>query len=89
MMTFTTTNNDWAQSFYDTPATQRSWREMSAGGPSGTWWFVENMRHSNSSNYWGKQMAYGWEDNANRMLMRNVSANSFSPWVEFITSQNI
>jgi hypothetical protein len=63
-------------------------REMSAGGPSGTWWFVDNYRHSNSSNFWGTQFAYGWEDNANRLLQRNITGGSFSGWVEYWSTAN-
>ena len=49
---------------------------------------MENLRHSNGTNYWGKQYAHGWEDNANRLAMRNVSAGTWSGWVEFVTSNN-
>jgi hypothetical protein len=47
------------------------------------------MRHSNGTNSWGTQYAHGWEDNANRMWKRNISAGVFGGWVEFITSNNI
>jgi hypothetical protein len=46
------------------------------------------MRHSNASNYWGTQIAWGWEDNANKLAQRNVGANSFSSWVYYINSGN-
>ena len=56
--------------------------------PGGTWWFYQNMRHTNGSNYWGTQVAWGWEDNANRLFQRNVTSGTFSAWVEYLnTSQ--
>jgi hypothetical protein len=61
---------------------------MSAGGPQGAWWFVENMRHSNGSNYWGRQNAWGWEDNANELWSRNVQGGTWGSWVRFIHSGN-
>jgi hypothetical protein len=59
-----------------------------ANSPGGTWWFYENMRHSNASNYWGTQIAWGWEDNANRLATRNVTGNSFGGWVYYLNSSN-
>ena len=56
--------------------------------PGGTWWFYENMRHSNSSNYWGTQIAWGWEDNANKLATRNVSGGTFGSWVYYLNSNN-
>jgi hypothetical protein len=58
------------------------------GGPGGTWWFVENMRHSNDSNLWGVQIAWGWEDNANRLKTRNVQGGSFGGWVTYWNDNN-
>jgi hypothetical protein len=54
------------------------------------WWFHTNMRHSNGSNYWGRQDAYGWEDtnNVNEHYTRNVSGGVFGPWVRYIHSNN-
>jgi hypothetical protein len=54
--------------------------------PGGTWWIYQNMRHSNASNYWGTQVAWGWEDNANRLAQRNVSSGSFSAWFEYLNT---
>ena len=82
------TTSNWNTHFTETAASNTSWTEASSGGPAGTWWFIEHMRHSNASNQWGKQYAHGWEDNANRLAMRNVSGGSWSGWVEFITSAN-
>lgn len=56
--------------------------------PGGTWWFYDHYRHSNSSNYWGTQVAWGWEDNGNRLAQRNVSAGSWSGWVYYLNSGN-
>ena len=50
---------------------------------TGGWHFYDHYRHSNGSNYWGTQVAWGWEDNANNMYQRNISANSFSGWVKY------
>jgi hypothetical protein len=56
--------------------------------PGGGWWFIDNYRHSNSSNYWGTQIAWGWEDNANRLAQRNVTGGSWSGWVYYLNSGN-
>jgi hypothetical protein len=55
---------------------------------TGGWHFYDHYRHSNGSNYWGTQVAWGWEDNANNMYQRNISANSFSGWVRYLNSGN-
>jgi hypothetical protein len=57
-------------------------------GPGGSWWFYEDMRHSNASNYWGTQIAWGWEDNANKLATRNVTGGTFGAWVYYINSSN-
>jgi hypothetical protein len=57
-------------------------------GPGGSWWFQDNYRHTNSSNYWGTQIAWGWEDNANKLAQRNISSNVFSGWVYYLNSGN-
>ena len=56
--------------------------------PGNSWWFVDNYRHSNGSNYWGTQVAWGWEDNANRLATRNVTGGSFGSWVYYLNSSN-
>jgi hypothetical protein len=56
--------------------------------PGGTWWFVDNYRHSNSSSYWGTQIAWGWEDNANKLAQRNVSGGNWGGWVYYLNSGN-
>jgi hypothetical protein len=75
--------------FQNTPAGTTRIQGDDAGGANGagaTWWFYQNMRHSNGSNFWGTQVAWGWEDNANRLRTRNVSANSFGGWVEYLNT---
>jgi hypothetical protein len=82
-------NANWNTGFQNTPAYSYNYHGDLNGGtnaPAGGWWFYESMRHSNASNYWGTQIAWGWEDNANRMLQRNVSGNSFSAWVEYLST---
>jgi hypothetical protein len=54
--------------------------------PGATWWFYDNYRHSNGSNYWGTQVAWGWEDNAYRLCQRNVTAGTWSGWVEYLST---
>lgn len=56
--------------------------------PGGTWWFYNHYRHSNSSNYWGTQVAWGWEDNANSLAQRNVTGGNWSGWVRYLNSSN-
>jgi hypothetical protein len=56
--------------------------------PGGTWWFQQNMRHTNGSSYWGTQIAWGWEDNANRLAQRNVSGGNWTGWVYYLNSGN-
>jgi hypothetical protein len=80
-------NANWATGFQNTPPYTKAYHgDISTGGPAGTWWFYESMRHSNASNYWGTQIAWGWEDNSNRLMQRNVSGNSFSAWVEYLST---
>jgi hypothetical protein len=76
--------------FQNTPAGTFRYNGDFNGGTNslGGWWIYENKRHDNASNYWGTQVAWGWEDNANRLATRNVSANSFGAWVHYINSSN-
>jgi hypothetical protein len=83
------TNANWNTGFQNTPVSSYAFHGDLNGGTNaaGTgWWFYESMRHGNSSNFWGTQIAWGWEDNGNRLLQRNVSANSFSAWVEYLST---
>jgi hypothetical protein len=68
--------------FKNTPAHGTSFSECNgvADAPNTGWWLIYSIRHSNSSNYWGTQIAYGWEDNANAIYQRNVGAGSWSAW---------
>ena len=82
-------NTNWNTSFSNTPVSTMAWGgDVSAGGPTGTWWFQVNMRHSNASNDWGTQLAYGWEDNANQIYQRNVTGGNWSAWVRYLNSGN-
>jgi hypothetical protein len=80
---------DWADGFRNTPTSGRTFHgDLSSGGPQGSWWFYDSMRHSNGAGYWGTQIAYGWEDNANELWQRNISNNNFSGWVRYLNSNN-
>jgi hypothetical protein len=81
-------NGAWAAMFSGTNAGRKRWQEISSGGPQNTWWFVNNMRHSNGANVWGVQQCFGWEDNANEFFTRNISAGTFGPWVRFLNGNN-
>jgi len=82
-------NTNWNTGFQNTPAQSYNFHgDVSSGGPAGTWWFYESMRHSNASNYWGTQIAWGWEDNANRLQQRNVTNGSFGGWVEYLNTSD-
>jgi hypothetical protein len=61
-----------------------------AGGPGGgtNWWFQQNFRHANGTGYWGVQIAWGWEDNAHRLLTRNWQNGTASSWIEYINTNN-
>jgi hypothetical protein len=84
-------SGNWNADFQNTPAGSYRYYGDNAGdanGPGGTWWFSESFRHSNGSNYWGTQVAWGWEDNANRLATRNITGNSFGGWVYYLNSSN-
>jgi hypothetical protein len=86
-------NNNWNTDFQQAPAGSTILRGDTSsgsqtGGPGGSWWFQQNMRHTNSSNYWGVQVAWGWEDNANRLRTRNVTGGSFGGWVNYWNDAN-
>jgi len=82
----------WNSDFQNTPAgTARYNGDVGANtssNPGGTWWIQQNFRHTNSSNYWGTQVAWGWEDNANKLATRNVSGGTFGSWVYYLNSSN-
>jgi hypothetical protein len=82
-------SSNWVNDFNATPVSSMSFGgDLSSGGPQGSWWFQQNMRHSNTSNYWGTQIAWGWEDNANELWQRNVTGGSWSSWVRYINTNN-
>jgi len=80
-------NSNWNTGFSNTPAGTKGFNgDISVGGPSGSWWFYESLRHENATNLWGTQLAWGWEDNANRLQTRNVSNGGFGSWVEYLNT---
>ena len=82
----------WNADFSNTPAGATTYNgdvgANTTNGPGGTWWMQQNYRHTNSSNLWGTQVAWGWEDNANRLATRNITAGSYGAWVEYLNSSN-
>jgi hypothetical protein len=57
--------------------------------PGGVWWFYDHYRHSNGSNLWGTQVAWGWQDNAKRLATRNVSNGVWDTnWTYYINTAN-
>jgi hypothetical protein len=82
----------WNADFQATPAGTTSYNgdvgANTTNGPGGTWWMQGNFRHTNGGNYWGTQVAWGWEDNANKLATRNVSNGSFGAWVYYLNSAN-
>ncbi|WP_275272291.1 beta strand repeat-containing protein [Limnobacter sp. P1] len=84
-------SGNWDTDFQNAPAGSSILRGDLNGGinnPGATWWFQHNYRHNNSSNFWGVQVAWGWEDNANRLRTRNVQAGSYGAWVDYLNSSN-
>ena len=83
---------NWNADFTSTPAGTLSFGgDLGANGsvgPGGSWWMQQNFRHTNGSSYWGTQVAWGWEDNANRLATRNVQNGSFGGWVYYLNSAN-
>jgi phage-related tail fiber protein len=77
--------------FSNTPAGTMRYQGDDANltnSPGNVWWIYEHKRHSNGSNVWGTQVAWGWEDNANRLAQRNVTGNNWSGWVYYLNSGN-
>jgi hypothetical protein len=86
-------NSNWNTDFQAAPAGSTILRGdtstgSSTGGPGNTWWFQQNMRHGNGSNFWGVQVAWGWEDNANRLRTRNVQNGAYAGWIDYWNSAN-
>ena len=86
-------NGSWNADFQATPAgTMNYGGDLGANGtngPGGSWWIQQNFRHTNSSNYWGTQVAWGWEDNANKLATRNITGGNYGSWVYYLNSNNI
>jgi hypothetical protein len=84
------TTGNFNTHFGECPNHQRNWTEADGGSnaPAAGWWFIENMRHSNATNTWGRQYAHGWEGQADRLFTRNVSGGNWGSWYEFITTKN-
>jgi hypothetical protein len=83
--------SNWSTAFSSTPP--GGWVfggefNAGAGAPNTGWWHQVNMRHSNASNMWGMQQAWGWEDNANEFYSRNWSGGVAGPWVRWLNSNN-
>jgi len=75
--------------FQQTTANTYQYRgETSTGGPTGTWWMVENLRHSNGTNYWGPQIFWGWEDNACELYVYNYSGGTNTATARFLNTRN-
>jgi len=85
-------NGSWNADFTATPAGTVSYGgDLGANGtngPGGSWWIQQNFRHTNSSSLWGTQVAWGWEDNANRLATRNITGGTFGAWVYYLNSSN-
>jgi hypothetical protein len=86
-------NGSWNADFQATPAGTMSYGgDLGANGtngPGGSWWIQENFRHTNASNYWGTQVAWGWEDNKDRLATRNVTGGNYGSWVYYLNSGNV
>jgi hypothetical protein len=82
----------WNNDFSSTPAGTANYGgdvgANSVNGPGGSWWIQQNFRHTNASNLWGVQVAWGWEDNPNRLATRSISGGSFGGWVYYLNSSN-
>jgi hypothetical protein len=88
----TGSTGSWNADFQNTPAGSYRYGgdvdANTANNPGGTWWIQQNFRHTNGSNYWGTQVAWGWEDSANSLATRNVTGGSFGSWVYYLNSLN-
>lgn len=84
-------SGNWNTDFQNAPAGSSILRgDVNAGtnNPGGTWWFQHNYRHTNANGLWGTQVAWGWEDNANRLRTRNIQNGTFGAWVDYLNSSN-
>lgn len=86
-------NTNWNTDFAAAPAGSMILRGdtssgSATGGPGGSWWFQQNFRHANGTNVWGTQIAWGWEDNANLLRTRNITAGTYGAWITYLNSNN-
>ncbi len=85
-------NGSWNADFTATPAGTVSYGgdvgANATNNPGGSWWIQQNFRHTNASNIWGTQVAWGWEDNQNKLATRNVSGGNWGAWVYYLNSSN-
>jgi hypothetical protein len=85
-------NGSWNADFTATPAGTLSYGgdvgANTTNNPGGSWWIQQNFRHTNASNIWGTQVAWGWEDNQNKLATRNVSGGNWGAWVYYLNSSN-
>ena len=88
----TGSQGSWNADFQNTPAgTAKYGGDVGANAtnnPGGSWWIQQNFRHTNASNYWGTQVAWGWEDNKDKLATRNVIGGSYGAWVYYLNSSN-
>ena len=77
--------------FSNTNANHSSMKEVYgyADAPNSGWWFIHSIRHSNGSNLWGTQLAYGWENNASVVYQRNVSSGVWGSWINTSMVRNM
>lgn len=82
----------WNTDFANTPAGTATYNgdvaANTTNNPGNTWWIQQNFRHTNNTNTWGTQVAWGWEDNANRLATRNITGGVFGSWVYYLNSSN-
>lgn len=66
----------------NTPAHSTSFSECNniTDAPNTGWWLIYSIRHSNSSSYWGTQIAYGFSSNANQIWQRDIDNGNWSAW---------
>jgi hypothetical protein len=84
-------SGNWNTDFTNTTAgSVRILGDVDGGtnAPATGWWFQDNYRHSNASNAWGTQVAWGWESNANNLRTRSVSNGVYGNWVNYLNSVN-
>lgn len=86
----TGSTGSWNADFQNTPAGAARYGgdvgSNGTNGPGGSWWIQQNFRHTNAGSFWGTQVAWGWEDNANRLRTRNVTNGNFGGWIEYLNT---